>query len=64
MAETEGPEPGQLEPEADKAVESVQKESPEQGVSPIVEQITQRASEVKQVVVLYSDNTFVVYNKQ
>lgn len=64
VAETEEPEPGQLEPEADKAVESVQKESPEQGVSPIVEQITQRASEVKQVVVLYSDNTFVVYNKQ
>lgn len=41
-----------------------QQDSPLRDISPVVEQITQRASEVKQIVVLYSDNTFVIYNKQ
>lgn len=41
-----------------------QNESNVADISPVVEQIVQRGSDVKQLVVLYSDNTFVIYNKQ
>lgn len=62
--ENQTPESPSEAPDNESVDAQEQKESPLQGVSPIVEQITQRASEVKQIVVLYSDNTFVVYNKQ
>lgn len=32
-------------------------------ITPIIEQITSRSAEVKQIVVLYTDNTFAIYNK-
>ena len=34
------------------------------GVSAVAAQAVQRAAEVKQIVVLYTDNTFSIYNKQ
>ena len=34
------------------------------GVSAVAAQAVQRAAEVKQIVVLYADNTFSIYNKQ
>ena len=35
-----------------------------QSVSAVAAQAVQRAAEVKQIVVLYADNTFSIYNKQ
>lgn len=42
----------------------VQMDSHVADIAPVMEQIVQRKSEVKQLVVLYSDNTFAIYNKQ
>ncbi len=45
-------------------VQPPQSVADEHSVLPLADQIVKRAAEVQQVVVLYSDNTFSIYNKQ
>ena len=54
-----------LEPQSDISQSSASDaDKSDHSVAPLITEAAQRSAEVKQIVVLYTDNTFSVYNKQ